>query len=283
MAQVVNIVVGLSTALIGYTIGRTWQRFISWLHHRRLKRFLAPLLDGGVQVVVSRFMTSDFTEPTGLVGGGDALALRELATIFNEVGYKNYKILYVDEHDVDPRENLILLGGIDTNRLTKEAIELIEPDLLIHDPGPGIKMQIHDLRPLDPPRDRRSRKLSSRKIYTASENTDYGIVIRSRNPFNPNKGLIIIAGAYGYGSWAGATLVREASFLLKCEELDLLNDIRSRSVVMGLLEKGFSSLRNFTSEGKSSDRWAPLECMFKVRIYDDRPLAPEILVFRQMK
>ena len=42
MGQVVNIIVGLSTALIGYIIGRTWQRFTNWLHHRRLKRFLGP-------------------------------------------------------------------------------------------------------------------------------------------------------------------------------------------------------------------------------------------------
>ena len=119
MAQVINVIVGLSTALIGYIIGRTWQHFINWLQHRRLKRFLGPLLEGGVQIVVSRFMSPDFIEPTGLVGGGDALALRELATVFNDVGYKDYKIWYVDEPELDPRENLILLGGMDTNRLTK--------------------------------------------------------------------------------------------------------------------------------------------------------------------
>lgn len=236
-----------------------------------------------MQVVVSRFMSPDFIEPTGLVGGGDALALRELATVFNEVGYKNYKILYVDERELDPRENLILLGGMDTNRLTKEVVELIDPGLLIHDPGPGIKMEIHDLRPPDQPRERHSRKLPSRKIYKASDNTDYGIIIRSRNPFNPSKGLVIIAGAYGYGSWAGASLVRETSFLLKCEELDLLNKVRPRSLVMNLLKAGFTRLHNFTSGRKAPNFWAPLECMFKVKIYDDRPLAPEILVFRQLK
>lgn len=281
MAQVINIIVGLSTALIGYIAGRTWHRFINWLHHRRLKRFLGPLLEGGVQIVVSRFMSSDFIEPTGLVGGGDALALRELATVFNEVGYKNYKILYVDERELDPRGNLILLGGMDTNRLTREAVELIDPGLLIYDPGPGIKMEIHDLRPLNQPR--RSRKLPSPKIYKASDDIDYGIIVRSHNPFNPNKGLVIIAGAYGYGSWAGASLVREASFLQKCEELDLLNKVKSRSLAMALLKASLTWLRSFTAGEKPADLWAPLECMFKVRIYDDRPLAPEILIFRQLE
>jgi len=279
MGQVVNVIVGLSTALIGYVIGRTWQRFISWLRHRRLKRFLAPLLEGGVQIVASRFMSSIFNEPTGLVGGGDALALRELSTAFNAVGYKDYKILYVDERELDPRENLILLGGIDTNRLTKEALELIDPDLLIHDPGPGVKIEIHDRRPDE----HHSRKLQSRKIYQASDNTDFGIIIRSRNPFNPNKGLIVIAGAYGYGSWAGASLVRDSSFLLKCDELDLLTKVKPRSMTMALLKAGFTWLHNFTPGGKPLDLWAPLECMFKVRVYDDRPLTPEILVFRRLK
>ena len=283
MGQVINIVVGLSTALIGYIIGRTWQRFINWLHHRRLRRFLAPLLEGGVQIVVSRFMSPDFIEPTGLVGGGDALALRELTTAFNEVGYKDYKIVYVDERELDPCENLILLGGMDTNRLTKEAVEQIDPGLSIHDPGPGIKMEIHDLRPLNQPRERHSRKLPSRKIYKASDDTDYGMIIRSPNPFNPSKGLIIIAGAYGYGSWAGASLVREASFLLKCEELDLLSGVKSRSLGIAFLKAGFAWLHNFTSGGRSPNLWSSLECMFRVRIYEERPLTPEILIFRQLK
>jgi hypothetical protein len=280
--QAVNIVIGLSTALIGYVIGRVWQRIVERLRHRRLKHFLAPLLDGGASVVVSRFTHTEFPEPTGLVGGGDALAMRELSTAFSDVGFKNYRSLYVDERDLDRRENLILLGGMDTNRITKDAVELIKPGLLIHDPGPGIKMEIHDVRSSNRSQDRhRSSRLAVNQRYKASDEIDYGVIIRAPNPFNTNKGLIIIAGAYGYGSWAGALLIRDKLFLEKCAELDRALAEKTKVKSGSLLQHVLLRIRVLAS-GQARASWCPLECMFKVRIYDDRPLAPEILIFRPL-
>jgi hypothetical protein len=280
--QVINVIVGLSTAFIGYLIGRTWQRAVDWLQHRRLRQFLAPLLDDGVQIIVSRFMRSDFPEPTGLVGGGDALALREITMIFDKVGFKNYKTLYVDERELDRRGNLIVLGGMDTNRVTKEAVELINPGILLHDPGPGIKMEVHDLRPNGQSRSRHSTRKDAPCRYKATDDIDYGVIIRAPNPFNPSKGLIIVAGAYGYGSWAGAALIGNKSFLKKCEELESALGVSPHRTHRVFLRTMLLRLRGIVSRETTAVPWSPLECMFRVRIYDDRPVTPEILVFRSL-
>jgi hypothetical protein len=90
MAQLLNVLIGLSTALIGYIIGRLWQRVADWLPYRRARRFLAPVMSGGLQVVTSRFRSPGF--PDGMVGGGDALALRELEGFFVKIGFRNVRI-----------------------------------------------------------------------------------------------------------------------------------------------------------------------------------------------
>lgn|ERR1039457_115367 len=281
MAQFVNIFVGLATALIGYIIGRFWQRLVDWLPHRRARIFLGPIMRGQVQIVASRFSSTEFREPTGLVGGGDAFALRELATFFGNIGFKQFDVVYVDERTLDRRHNLILFGSQGTNQVTLDVMDLVKPNVTIVDPGPGIPMEVHDLAPGQEPDSAGAKRVSQQCEYRATPGVvDYGIIVRARNPFSPGKAVIIIAGAYGYGSWAGADLIQQDVFLRKCEQLDLQHiststDKRHTTAVFRRIKASMLS--------EAADRpWAPLECIFKVRIFDDRPLAPEIIVFRPL-
>jgi hypothetical protein len=280
MEQFINILIGLSTALVGYIIGRVWQHLVDWLPYRQAKLFLGPTIRNDLQVVTSRFKMPAF--PDGVVGGGDALALRELATFLGRIGFKRFSTIYVDERHLNRSGNLILLGGLDTNQVTMDAMELISPNLTIVDPGPGIRMEVHDLAPrqeCDDVEVEGTRPL--RRIYKAVAGTDYGIIIRARNPFNPSRVVIIVAGAYGYGTWAGIDLIQQDLFLQKCKQLDMsspsMSSPRMHSV-MTCLRLAKAILR-----GKGIDQqWTPLECIFKVRIFDDRPLVPEIIVFRPL-
>jgi hypothetical protein len=45
------------------------------------------------------------------------------------------------------------------------------------------------------------------------EGTDYGLLVKARNPFNPRTSILIIAGSSGYGTWAGTRLITEPSTL----------------------------------------------------------------------
>jgi len=210
------------------------------------------------------------------------LALRELATLFGKVGFKQFNTAYVDERNLEREDNLILLGGLDTNQVTKDAMDLIKPGVTIYDPGPGIAMEAHDLAYEQRRNNHGAHGEPSRRKYKATAEVDYGMIIRARNPFNPSKAIIIIAGAYGYGSWGALTLIQQEAFLKKCEQLDLSLDPRAANSAESKINVLMTHAWAIVS-GKGIHRpWSPLECLFKVRIFDERPLAPEILVFRSL-
>jgi hypothetical protein len=235
-------------------------------------------MQGGAQIVTSRFKMAAF--PDGVVGGGDALALRELATFLGKIGFKRFDAVYVDERHLNRERNLVLLGGMDTNQVTMDAMGLIKPNLTIFDPGPGIRMEVHDLAP--------EREVASddtgaipRRIYRASTEVDYGIIIRARNPFNPKRAVIIVAGAYGYGTWGGIHLIQQGLFLEECRKLDAL---RATTLTgrMNFMPLGLDRVMAILNGKDIDQRWSPLECIFRVRIFDDRPLTPDIIAFRPL-
>jgi RimJ/RimL family protein N-acetyltransferase len=218
MSQVVNVIVGLSTAFLGYLIGRVWQSLVARQRYRRARRFWRPVIGDDFQIVISRFEPEGFREPTGVVGGGDAIASRILADLFDRIGLDRPETLYVDEPRLDRRKNLILLGGPDSNRVTAEAMRRVSAGLHVVDPGPGAPMEVHDTL------EGESGDVAGPRAFVADpadpEMTDYGVVTRVRNPFNPRRALVVISGAYGYGTWAGALVTQTPEFLRLCAEID---------------------------------------------------------------
>jgi len=283
MGVLSSIITGLLTALIGYIVGRAWQRFIDQRPYRHARIFWGPLLGGEVQIIVSRFWSDSFIEPTGIVGGGDALALREISSYFAKVGLKQAKVVYVDEASVDRTKNLVLLGGVDTNEITKDALGLIRPRVRLVDPGPGIPMEIHDLAPdAGPHQDKSSRgRVKMRRHIANKSDLDYGLIIGTRNPFNPARFLIIFAGAYGYGTWGGVNLALQDSFIDQFNQLRLSSiETRSRSP-RGLSLRYLNHARAFFGAAGPQD-WPQFECIFRVKIFDKRPHAPEVIVLRHL-
>jgi len=283
MGVLSSIITGLLTALIGYIVGRAWQRFIDQRPYRHARIFWGPLLGGEVQIIVSRFWSDSFIEPTGIVGGGDALALREISSYFAKVGLKQAKVVYVDEASVDRTKNLVLLGGVDTNEITKDALGLIRPRVRLVDPGPGIPMEIHDLAPdAGPHQDKSSRgRVKMRRHIANKSDLDYGLIIGTRNPFNSARFLIIFAGAYGYGTWGGVNLALQDSFIDQFNQLRLSSiETRSRSP-RGLSLRYLNHARAFFGAAGPQD-WPQFECIFRVKIFDKRPHAPEVIVLRHL-
>jgi hypothetical protein len=70
----------------------------------------------------------------------------------------------------------------------------------------------------------------------------------------------MICGTYGYGSWAGARLIQDESFLQRCEQLEAEHQAAA-----------------------GGGQWIPLECLFSIRIFDKRPMTPEILILRPIE
>jgi hypothetical protein len=284
MGLLTNIAIGLLTTLIGYSAGRIWQRLADQMPLRRARRLWGPLIAGELQIVVSRFWPAGWRGPTGVAGGGDALALRELGSYFSKIG-SQFDTVYVDEAHLDRNRNLILLGGPDTNSVTRDALTAITPHVKIIDPGPGKVMEIHDLAPGSPAGEAvKDKQPRIRKYRSQPNKIDYGIIIGARNPFNHVNVLMIIAGAYGYGTWGGAELATSDRFLKRCQELaqserDVTVKHTSRYARMAL-GHGRKLLR---LPPLKQLQWTQFECIFRVSIYDRRPHAPEIITLRPLK
>ena len=86
--------IGLGTALIGYLVGRLWQTLKVRRRNWKARQFWQPVVDEQFQIVVSRFSVDGFTEPTGLVGGGDAIANRLLGDLFQDIGLARPQVVY---------------------------------------------------------------------------------------------------------------------------------------------------------------------------------------------
>jgi hypothetical protein len=115
MGLLLSIITGLLTALIGYIVGRVWQKFIDHAHIVARGDFGDRYWAKSSRSSLVVFQSDTFVEPTGIVGGGDALALREISSYFAKIGLERANVVYVDEASLDRGKNLILLGGLDTN------------------------------------------------------------------------------------------------------------------------------------------------------------------------
>jgi hypothetical protein len=291
MGLLANVLIGLLTTLIGYALGRLWQRLADQVPRREARKLWGPVFAGNFQVVVSRFWPSGWSDPAGVVGGGDALALRELGVYFSKIG-SEFDVVYVDEPSLDREGNLILLGGPDTNSVTKEALARMamagpgsaKPSVRIVDPGPGSPMEVHDLAPDTPQGEAiKGRRSRMRKYRAEPDIIDYGVLIRARNPFSSSpKALIIIAGAYGYGTWGGASMATKDWFLGKCQQLDPGEDQRTLKHLLSHFQRALGGVLISPARSAKDTPWVQFECIFKVNIYDQRPHAPEVIGLRPL-
>jgi hypothetical protein len=281
IGQLQNIIIGLLTTLIGYIAGRAWQKFVDQIPYRRARQLWGPVLSGELQVVTSRFDSQNFDDPTGMIGAGDAMALRVLRSYFATIGFRKVEEVYVNEPSLDRTKNLILLGGPDTNAVTRDALDLIRPHVQIAG-GPKATMEVHDLDQHSgadgstPPNRRRRR-------YIAKPNLDYGIIIRTNNPFNPENSMMIIAGAYGYGSWGGANLALRPEFLERCNQLSPPTSSTHSKHPSSISRGYYNRIRNRLRGFQKRRSWVQFECIFRVGVYDKRPHDPQELVLRPLR
>jgi len=159
---------------------------------------LSPLIpaDGTRDEIVATIVAHTRTqELSGLVGRGDLEAVVQiivgLALMERPVAPL---ILAPEEVGRRRRDNLVLIGGADVNRLTASLAPQMGCRLI-----PGINAEGRNV-------------VCDTEFgieYAASEPgatpvLDYGIVARGRNPNNPSSAVLILAGAHGLGTQAAA-------------------------------------------------------------------------------
>lgn len=259
LSSLTDVATNLIVAFLAFVFGSAWRSVRRAIKLRDGRRFWAPFTSGEVRLVVGRFAMFNEFEPTGFVGGGDVNASAELRRFLNTLdlpdptisyAHVNLNILglpdpvisYADAIDGDQlKANLILLGGPDANKITGEVMDRISTGLRFGDPSQN-EIVIRDVvtgKLYAPLRQKPSGKIR----------TDYGAIIRSPNPFDPSKHVLIVVGSFGYGTWAAMRYAMSREFL------------RTRVALSG----------------------KPLEALIETDVYADTPQGRRVVVLRPLK
>lgn len=243
-----DIVINLISAAIGAAIGVFWAFGKNKFRYRRQRTFwrflqeptvlvigdLAPeVLLGtlanaledmtetqqGRQMIIDRVMGHLHTqEISGLIGRGDLDAMvKILARIASMRFWSRPLVLHPSQVHDRRTQNLILIGGEDTNPLTRLIAPRIGCQLatLIDSQGRNV------IRDSKLGVDHRVTWQAIPDAEGALIRKDYGIVARGPNPYNPQCEVLLLAGAHGLGSLAAAEICLNEKF-----ERRLFNDLQ---------------------------------------------------------
>lgn len=206
MPQLREVALGLVTAAISFALGYAWRRIRQAYRTRSARRFWRPLIEGPTLVVLSRFRDFSDFEPSGLIGAGDSRALQELTSYFSKIGLEVPEVVYDGSVTGDRlQRNLILLGGPDANELTKLVLAKCKAKLTVIPESAEIQDGEATLRPC---------------LQDGDVVFDCGAVLRLTSPFWSRNKVVIVAGGFGYGTWAAVQLTREPEFLKRSATLD---------------------------------------------------------------
>jgi len=207
----------------------------------KAKDFWIPFSDGQLQIVVGRHGGFTTFEYSGFLGVGCVLGMTELQVHLNDVGLQNSVVSFADRLGGDSlKTHMVLLGGPDANAITNEMVGRIDSTLRFGNP------EIHEIALYDS---------VTRKAYapagtgTQSIKEDYAIIFLTSNPFAHHRRLLLIAGSFGYGTWAGVRFVTSQAFL----------------------------------DHKLVKAGAAVECLIRADIFRDTPQAIELVTLRELK
>jgi len=197
-----DLMIGVIASSLSFMLGIAAAKTYSWHRRLRVRRFWRPLTNDGLTLVLGQLQRDDFQkyEPSGIVGIGDLRGLHELIEQLGDARLTGYKIEHALTLSKEDRYgNLVLLGGGDTNLLTAEFMPMLgsQVEFLNESAGPPVlKDRAYNQAEIQP------EQLQDRVTL------DCGVVIRARNPMNPQRWVVIIAGCLGYGTWAGVRLTK---------------------------------------------------------------------------
>lgn len=192
MSIISDLISGAIAAVLGFFAKKIWNAFKT----RNARRFWKKITKNDFCVVVGRFRSFGDFEKSGLVGGSDMQASIELRLHFANAGLPDFDVMFADQLLGDElKKNLIVIGLADYESLGKLILPKIKSTLGLGDVE-NDEITIYDHK--------------DEKIYAPVVNsktrdieTDYAIIIKANNPFNPENSIVLVSGGFGTGTWAG--------------------------------------------------------------------------------
>lgn len=173
--------------------------------------FWKPFFQTRTTIVIGTYYTERFRawEASTLMGTGDALALGKIMGTLNNIGIKNIDVVPTYNFTGDRyQDNLILIGGPDANKLTRETYDKLNTKLRFGNPDRN-EIALFDT--------------SKGETYVPKYNSnsqvvgDYGFAFKTQNPYNQETNAIILAGCFGFGTCAAAQIFESEKLLEKIE------------------------------------------------------------------
>lgn len=246
-----QIIIGIIAIFAAFVISLTWDAGRRGRVYWRARRFWRPFLTGDVKIIVDKFDKFRDWEPSGLVGVGGMQATLEVRALLNDLGFndlglrrtrRRVEIVYHDQIQGNLGDySLVCIGGPDANRITERIVNRLNSAISLGIPEDN-DITIRDLQDDRKPYLPEGYRADGKNVVTL----DHGVVIRAKNPYNRERCVIIVAGTYGYGTWAAAKLLRSPQFLAS----------------------------------KPVKRGCDVECLSKAEIIKEVPQEPEILIVR---
>jgi hypothetical protein len=163
-------------------------------------------------------------EPAGLVGQGDARALKEVAQILKELGM-DVDMSFADRlNDGEQGRDLILIGAEEVNALSRDVVDEVGATFRFDYKSPPIELV--DVK--DPSKPvRYSAEWIDDNNHDLGISRDYAVLLRANNPADPRRTVLIFGGLYGFGTWACPRFIQTPMF--KEAYRDLIREHRTRN------------------------------------------------------
>jgi hypothetical protein len=230
--------VQIVTASVAFGLGLLLNRMkVTWALFRA-RNFWRPLLRKDLTLVLGDgFPELQGFEATDVIGRGDLIASHKLTTCFSSMGFRRLQPVFADKVIGDDpggdslRRNLILLGGSDANSLTQECLKhlnchytLLWPEDTTREATASPTSNTWGIPRLQGTENSSEDSTGKPQIaFTpiiehGDVTQDYGVIIRTRNPFVPirsrqEKQIVVIFGCYGFGTLAAILFSQEKAFL----------------------------------------------------------------------
>lgn len=200
-----NAIANIIVAILASTLTFTITKYLLVRKRGKAINSWRSLISGNARIIVGRFSEFDRFEASGFIGMGDARAIVEIQSFVKSLGIEEPIIEYADEvTGKGLRGNIILLGGPDANSATGAIVAMLASNLRFGRP------HFHEISIYD--------KLSG-SLYSPSFEAmnidiekDYGVILRSENPVDNEGTVLILAGSFGYGTWAAARFAISRQF-----------------------------------------------------------------------
>lgn len=227
MSSISDLGTNLVASGLAFLFGISIRSIVHYLRTYRSRHFWgAGVRKGRTVLCLGSFKASDLGpymkveefEPSGLAGLGDAKALHELTSMLSKMGIYIHMSYSDSPLSGETRENLVLLGGDQVNDLV----------VVTRQTGTVSNLEYKLPEPVTLPEPATLYDRFTEISYKAQRENgqitvDYGRLIRSTNPYNPDRTLVMISGIYGYGTLGGVRLLSDKHFLKKCAELKVFD------------------------------------------------------------